>query len=315
MSTRTVSLLWLVATLSFLCGSAHAGHASKIELIDSTVFHDVEYTVDNTYKVITIRGADAERTVSFTQIKQILDSSGRDVTEERLGKFYRPVVEPFSPDKPSPSQSAEPSTEQTSSRASASKTSHYPYQIAFRLEGNFGLPAAEWYEGTKSGIGFGGAITVSVARKVAVRLSASKAGLEADASALLEGMHLIEDDLNFTVTRFFFCAEYYDWPRWRTDGKAMYYVYTGLGAVSHKLTGSALAVDYYTDELWYFYGTGKTETKFATTLGAGGVLFPARQVGFDFGASLDYVFVGGGEYGTAVTGVIIDFKVGLMLLL
>jgi hypothetical protein len=306
------------------CGSVHAAHASRIELVDSTVFSDVEYTIDNTYKVITIRGEGTDLTVSFTQIKLILDSSGKDVTEDCLGSYYRSAGQPPSVTELSLPESDQPGMAPipTSTSPTTSRPRH-PFQIGIRLGANYSFPDNEWYGGTRSGIGFEGDFLVTVDRRVALRASISKSGTRHDIDELFGNIPVLSDDLNWQVWRYLLSVQYYNWPRWRTDGRVMYFVYSGIGAVSHKLTGSAIVFDPTTDAYYLFEGTGETSTKFATSLGGGLVAMATNTLGFEFAAELDIVFVGTADnqntyyYGSpldAATAGLFDLKFGVVLL-
>ena len=93
----------------------------------------------------------------------------------------------------------------------------------------------------------------------------------------------------------------------------MTYAYSGLGAISHSISGEAYFYDAGMDEVWYFTGL-KGETKFATTFGGGLVACASRNIGFDFGAQIDWVFVGSGqEYGQTQTAFLFDLKFGISI--
>jgi hypothetical protein len=323
LSTRLVRLLTITAILCLACGSVRAARASRIELVDSTVFNDVEYTVDNTYKVITITGEGSDRTVSFTQIRLILDASGQDVTEDCLGSYYRPAGQPSSTKDLTTTVPQAGMTPVPASAAPTEVRPRHPFKAGFRLGSNYSFPMGGWYEGTRSGIGFEGDFLVTVGRRTALRASISKSGARHDIDELLGGWMVLQDDLSWKVWRYFLSVQYYNWPRWRKNGRMMYFLYSGIGAVSHQLTGTAVGYDPPSDLGYYLEGNGETFTKFATNFGGGLTAMVTQTLGFEFAAEMDMVFVGStnttehdyyGAPADVVTALFFDLKFGVVLL-
>lgn len=320
-----IQLLAVTVILCLVGGSAHAARASRIELVDSMIFNDVDYLVDNAYKVITITGAGVDRTVSFTQIKLILDASGKDVTEDCLGRSFRPTTRPLLESEKPVSDASAP-TVSLPSLASTQSTvpgPRHPFRTGFRLATNYSFPASDWYDGTRSGIGFEGDFLVTVGRRIALRASLSKSGVRHDIDALMGGLMVLSDGLNWEVWRYFLSVQYYNWPRWRTGGRMMYSVYTGLGAVSHQLTGSAVGYDPVDDMAYILEGNGNAVTKFAMNTGCGLTAMATNTLGFECSFELDIVFLGSTDtpqyyyYRAPVnvaTAGLVDLKFGVVIL-
>lgn len=313
MLPRTI-LTSILATMILLLvcnGVASAAQASRIELKDSTVFENVSYRINKTYKVVVIEIGDQEQNVSFTNIARIFDSSGKDVTARCLGRHY---LVPGT-------QAVEETSFKTQTEVPGRKK--HPFGVAFRTGMNFSIPSGEWYEGTRSGLGFGGDMLVTVGRKLALRGMISRSGARHNPDEMFGGWQILKDDLSWNVWRYFISLQYYNWPRWREDGRTMYYVFSGIGGVSHSLSGTAVVGDPVGD-IWLFSGTGQSETKFATTVGGGLVAMVSRTVGLELGAVVDIVFVGRtnnpdydyGPYASdVVTAGLIDLRLGVVFLI
>jgi hypothetical protein len=104
----------------------------------------------------------------------------------------------------------------------------------------------------------------------------------------------------------------------------IYFAYSGIGAVSHKMSGVALVRVPGDSTIWGFMGNEETDSKFAITFGGGFVAMTSETVGFEFSAGVDIVFVGTVEreegyvpYDTmsdVVTAGLFEFKFGLVFL-
>ena len=312
----------LLIPLLLLClaGSVFAAKASRIVLKDGTFYQDVNYSVDNTYKVIYVVVDQQEKTLSFTNIAGIYDDDGEDVTADVLGDYYRPGTTPTPPPpegstgdatvSPSISPASQGDEEQ---ETPAWKKKVNPFVFGFSPGVHTTFASGDWYEGTKSEAGFHAYVLIPVDRRVALRLSVSKAGIDVDKDEFFRGYTVIQENVSFNVWRYFVSAEYFNWPEWRKGGKVMSYCYGGLGAISHNTSGEAYVYSPYEDVVYYLTGTDG-QTKFATTLGGGIVVCPGRNIGLDLGGQIDCVFVGSGqEYGSTQTAFLIDLKLGISI--
>lgn len=297
--------------LTLMSSEIVAETASRIELNDSTVYLNVEYDVDLALKVITVVGRNFDVPVSFTAVRLIVDKDGRDVTERRLGLFYRGPVQPLEQghfiDAWGKTISA---PEDDSSRSdSEAEGSFRPFRLGLRLSGNFSQPMGGWYSAAKEGVGYDLDLVLALDRHVAIRLSYSKSGVEHDAVDLFGEYEPFLDELDWDVSRYFASLQLFHWPQWREDGQEIYYAYTGVGAVSHRLTGHAVAYDYVNDEYFETRGELPTETSVAINVGAGFGLLIAGPVVAECAAELDVVFAGNGSDGGMA--YLADIKLGL----
>jgi opacity protein-like surface antigen len=124
--------------------------------------------------------------------------------------------------------------------------------------------------------------------------------------------------MSLSVWRYAVSGQYYQWPDWKTGGKMQYYGFAGMGAITHKMSGSALLQEPPAGNTWEIRGTSNTETKFMLTYGAGLITMISDKVGLEFGITLDVVFVGNSDdfdivyYGKADYANIFDFKIGVI---
>jgi hypothetical protein len=282
---QTVLGAFTLAIFLFLAPSqVTAGNASRIELKNGTVFENVLYKVDNEYKVITIQQGDDKRNISFSDVAVIQDSSGRDVTVDVLDLDYPP-----------PGTGERPITPIEAARPPRGGRKH-PYSFAIHAQPNFSLPIGDYYEGFTSGIGYGADISIPVSREIAIRGTVSRSGMRPD-NGLAPGV-------SFSAWRYVISVQYYKWPRWRTDGKTMYFVYSGIGGISHTLSAGGESADF---------------TKLTTVLGFGLMQQVSRNIGIEAGGEFDAVYIGASDYrysyyGNVEYAWIMDFKLGLVLL-
>ena len=312
MRSNLKQIFMLVILFVIFCFSnkAMAVKASRIELKDGKVYENVTFSVDYNYKVITIQEGDWKREVSFPDIAHIYDEDGNELTEAYLGDYFVP------------SEKGRERTKPTIERPLYGRYRRKPFDVGLSLGANYSFPIGDYYEGSKSGIGFDGDIVIPVSKEVAIRTTISKSGAKDDLTTLFPGITIIQDNMDFNVWRYFVSVQFYSWPRWKTGGRILYYGYTGLGIITHSVSGSAIVREPFSGLEFVLYGTGKNDTKFATTFGGGIIPMISERVGIDIGVSADLVFVGGnyyypygyyyGYYGKSA--FIIDVKAGLVFL-
>jgi hypothetical protein len=284
---RRVAFLALALTLCVLIlpELALAADASRIELKDGEILKDVSFTADRVYQVITIQTEDVKRNFSFGDIAAIYDANGADITSDVLGKYYQPrgrTGRDISQGKPAALMSGE--------RA-------YPWSVAFHIQPLFSIPLGDFYDGFGGDIGYGGEISFPVSREIAIRGSVSRAGVKPDFA--------VPPGVDFSVWRYVLSVQYYNWPRWREDGRTMYFLFSGLGAITHKVSEPNHSEDL---------------TKFMTALGGGVLQSLSESVGIEGCIEWDAVYVGTTDdgfsyYGNVQYAFILDFRVGLVVLL
>jgi hypothetical protein len=303
---RTLCIAILILAAFCLARPAFADKASRIELADGTAYENVEYSVDKLYQVVTIGVADWKQKVDFADVVRILDEEGEDVTAKVLGDKYEPVEKKREDEwlsKEDPRYKAQQKR---------------PFDFAIRGGANYSFPMGDYYEDIKSGIGYGFDAVVTLTRNVAIRGSVSRAGLKDDLEGMFPALSVLEDDMSLSVWRYAVSGQYYQWPDWKTGGKMQYYGFAGLGAITHKMSGSALLQEPPAGDIWEIRGTGDTETKFMLTYGGGLITMISDKVGLEFGITLDVVFVDNSDdldvvyYGKADYANIFDFKIGVI---
>ncbi|MBU8934373.1 MAG: hypothetical protein KOO62_10250 [candidate division Zixibacteria bacterium] len=324
----TLSLcLSLLLVIALFCSEIQAVTVYQLELTDGTIFESISFKIDDVYKVITFNEDGKKRNISFTEIAGIYNADGSDITEILLGPGYGAAAKSQTRQETQPIDSGGQTAVDQKQSGWVSETSEkYKqgqkalYSVAFRLGGNYSIPATDYYDGIKSGLGYGFDIVVPVTRKIAIRGTISKSGMEDDPDQLLSGSGMvpIRDNLSLDVWRYFVSAEYYSWPRYVEGSKTMYYLYSGLGAISHSFSGSILALDISTDEIWAV--TYESQSKFAFTLGGGLVTMFSNSLGLDTRAAADLVIVGTdsneyGMYGRTQQALVFDLKVGLVAMI
>ena len=303
---RVVCVVFLVLVAFCLAKLAFADKASRIELADGTAFENVTFSADKLYQVVTIQVGDWKQKVDFADVARIVDEDGKDITARVLGDQHKPVEKER--------EGEWLSKEDPKYKAQQKR----PFDFGIRGGGNYSFPMGDYYEGFKSGIGYGLDAVVTVTKNVAIRGSVSKAGLKDDLKEMFPGLNVVEDDINLSVWRYAVCGQYYQWPDWKTGGKMLYYGFVGLGAVTHKMSGTAMLREPPAGDMWEIRGTGDTENKFMLTYGGGLITMISDKVGVEFGITLDVIFVGSSDdldvvyYGNADYANIFDLKVGLI---
>jgi hypothetical protein len=307
MMTRMLRSSFLGFVLVYLClvGSAFADKASRIELKGGEIYENVNFSVDEQYKLITIEKGDWKRPVSFPNILRIIDENGRDVTGDYLGEYYKP---------PEPIQKRDWKTEEIMEQEGYKKQ---PFGFGIRLGANYSFPVGDWYDGTKSGIGYGLDAIIPVTKNMAIRGTISRSGMQNDLESMLDpGVIVLDDNLSMNVWRYAISGQYYKWPRWRTGGKLMYYFYVGLGAITHKFSGTMTVKEPYSGEIIIIYPTGGSQDKFMLTYGGGLVPMLTQRLGLELGLTADLVFAGSTTdyygYQRTQTAMVFDIKVGLV---
>ncbi len=300
-----VALAALVLIVFCCAQAAFGARASRIELKNGQVYEDVDFSVDDVYKVLTIKRGDWKLSFSLPDIARIIDENGQDVSADYLRDYYEP---------PEESQESDWLPEKEMQRKGYRMR---PFDFGIRAGANFSFPTGDYYEGTKSGVGYGFDAIIPVTRNIAIRGTISRSGMQDDLKSYLAyDVSVLDDNLSLNVWRYALSAQYYSWPGWRTGGSAMYYLYGGVGAISHKFSGTMTVQNRSTGEIGVIYPTGDAQTEFMFTYGGGLVAMLARQVGLEIGATVDWVFAGGQDdqvyYGPGGNAFVLDLKAGLV---
>jgi len=332
----------IIVMILLLAASSTAAHkSSRIETRRGEVYLGCDFKVNNMYKVLELTCADGNRNVGFPDVAHIYDEDGYDVTEEYLGKYYRPdstatapapvpvdsvgtVDEPADTDTVAPIESAtEPGQSHwldEADRQKREKRRTRPLEGSIVLFPSLSFPLGDYYDGLTSGIGFGGEGTIAVSREYALRFSVERQGVRVDSAEFVRlsrsaGVAVLNHDVSVTMMRYVVSFEYHGWPHRERGGRFWWFASSGLGAINHKFSGAALAIDPVTLDPAY-YLIEYSETKFIGTAALGIVPMLSRNLGLECSFNWDLVFVGtvddNSTYANDVqVASVIDFRVGL----
>lgn len=290
--------------VSILCSPLSAKETGTITTSDGIVYENVTFKIDQMYKVVSFKLEGRKRNISFTRIKSIVDADGNDITTEMLGNVYHSQRETWE--------------REDSKIIRQARKGFYDFNI--QVGPLASASSGSYYEGFKSGIGFGGHLRVPLTYRLAFKLHVSKSGLDADNRSL----YLYSLDPNFSIVsqkfsvnamRYTIDFEYYRQPQSKRGGRTMYYIHTGLGAVNHKLKLDLRVRDNTNGQLLDFTEQD-SETKFIQTFGGGLVLMISDNIGIDLGVNIDFVYAGLANDNNAFTNdlvyaYIFDIRLGL----
>ena len=329
-----VTLVSFLALLLIVLSASDASalpKASSIELADGTVYHDVQYRVDKLYYIVVISAPDDDVNISFTEIVAIIDEDGEDVTVEKLGGDYRParkavsktpestpaapVEQPVAgtPEVAQPTEAWPTNTSKPVGRTS-------PFNIGVQVNVGYSFPLGSWYDGINSGVGYGADVFIRLTHEMALRGTISKAGARREKQNYYDGLPIIRNDVDISVMRYYLSLQYYNWNNWRRNGKLMWYLYSGLGAVSHSSSGMMIVHDPYENTDYIIIPEGDTITKFSLVNGGGFTQLLGERTAIQFGCTWDLLFIGkvedddsySGLYGDVQTASILEIQVGIV---
>ena len=282
LGTIVKSAFTILAITLLVSTTALAAKTGTVTLKDGTVFENVTFSTDPTYKIIEFKFEDQKKNVSFTDIESIVDPSGEDITEAVSGGYYK----------------AEKNEEFLSETSEAYKHARRKlWKIGLSLGGNYTFPGGDYYQDINPGIGFDVDLTLALTYNLAFRLSISQTGMdyEKDLAYMLVnsimGDTLVVSNLGFSSISYFLSFQYYNRPDRVTPGKMIYHFYSGLGAVAHKLESDAVLIRTDGTQIRSSYGSYE-ETKFAMTFGGGLTRMVSEAVGIYAAANMDMVVLG-----------------------
>ena len=281
-SIRLIFVLFAAILLTSV--AVLAAQTGTVTLKDGTVFENVTITTDKTYKVIEFKLRGKKKAFSFNEIESIVDQDGNDITEEVVGSYYRTEM------------NDEFLSEQSKAYRHARRRL---WKTAFSLGGNYNIPSGDYYEDINAGLGFDVDFTVALTYRIALRLQVSYNGMDypddlAYIIGFQDGERAIMYNLNFSSMSYFASFQYYYRPDRETPGKVIWHLYSGLGAVTHKLESDAVLILSDGTELVYPEGS-YSETKFAGTLGGGMTYMVGEAIGIYWAAGMDMVALGTAE--------------------
>ena len=196
-----------------------------------------------------------------------------------------------------------------------------PWSVRIELHPDLSFPSGNFYEGRKSGVGFGADVSVRLTNHFAIRAMASRAGLSGEdqtgTTYPYTPLIITEDNMTFSVWRYALAAEYYSWPGFESGGHFLYYVYSGLGGIYHSASGTRVAYDPIGDN--YYWGKFDTsKTAYTINTGGGVTLALSRNFGLDLGVDMYVVMLGKDERDVedkySSTAFNFDLKVGIVIM-
>jgi hypothetical protein len=263
-------------------------------------YENVIIKVNRIYKIIAVESDSLKKNISFDEIDKIIDADGKDVTIK--------MIEGHAP------QAKE--TWKSEGDSELKKLHERFWKVGIHLGPNYSVSMGDYYEGITTGMGYEGTIHFTVSDEIGIRASISKAGLKTDQGwgliSLNPDLEIISQEYAMTATRYLAGVQYYRRPQAMLPGKAIFYMYTDLGIISHKVTGK---ISYRLYDVDYYEEPSDSQSKFMTNLGGGVVVLISKKIGIDFGAEFDIVYAGTNSSGSINYAGIFDFKIGLIALL
>jgi hypothetical protein len=249
-----------------------------------------------------MRPVSVER-VSFTNVEAIYDADGKNIAPRLLASRYRPSEPEHVSEAPSAPLEFPPSR---------------PWHVMFAVDGGYDLPFGDYYQGVKLGPGFGGTVHVALTSELALRAEASKLGLDFDSSN-----HAVSNDPDVVIVsekddldalRTMIGLEYHQPVIRRGEWSGLWFLHSSFGAIRHSIHSRIRARQVSTGQEADLVGDG-TDTRFAMTTGAGGMLMVRKHLAVcgsaDFNGVWTKTYASDGTTGHGIKGLILGFRAGL----
>ncbi len=271
-------ILLLITSVSLI----QASETATFELKSGEQYKDVKFEVNDFYKTVLLEYQGSKINVSFSDIKIITDQSGRDVTSRVLQGYYRPQKEEWV------------SRESNEYKAAMAKS----WVGLFSIGGNLSIPAGDYYDGIKSGVGYEGDFRLALSHQVALQFIVSRSGMR-----ISEKMHLISydpniqilnEDLGFHATRYEAAVNFHQPFSRIQDSRSMWYGLSGIGIITHTTTTKATVRQINTGQIGNI-NDSQSNSKFAFMFGFGAIKMFSKRMGLDCGFTLDLVAVSSGN--------------------
>jgi hypothetical protein len=285
----------------FLLSNVSIGQATDtatFKLKSGEEYKEVKFEVNDFYKTVSIEYEGKKINLSFNDIDLVTDNKGQDVTSKVLPGYYRPQKEEWL------------SRESKEYKAATAN----PWIGLFSIGGNFSVPAGDFYDGVKSGIGFEGDFRLALNHQIAVQFIVSRSGMQ-----LSDNIHLVSYDpylsilnenISFHATRYEAAVNFHQPFSRVSNDKSMWYGLSGLGVITHTTTTEATVRNINTGQIGNI-NDSQSNSKFAFMFGFGAIKMLSKHLGLDFGFTLDWVAVSSdnNNYHSGVSyGYIFDLK-------
>lgn len=266
----------LVLLLVVLAANVQAG---TIILKSGEKYENVEYRIDKTYDVVKVDLVGTTRNFSFHQIDAILDSNGNDKTLDAHGTVGARLREIWNSEQ-------DEDVKQARARL---------WDASISPGGRYNVPMGDFYGGIVSGIGFGADVAFTVTHIIAIRIMIHQTGMEVDdvyaGTRHLVNFIYVSQNPSISEWGYQIAGQYYGYFDREKNDRSMYYIYGGLGALSHHFR-SETTIRNSRPEWTQTSKAEDTQTNFTTSFGGGIIKMLSPQFGIDIGLHFDVVHLG-----------------------
>jgi hypothetical protein len=292
----------------------------------SAKYRNVEYLIDSANKKLEIEQDGWKSEIKYSDIQSVLDPDGNDITSRILeGKSASPgdTLTHNREISAKKKRSNRPKNESWVSENSEAITKARArlWNVGISGTANYTIPASTYYKGIDPGIGYEGVINFAINYEVALRLSISRTGLKAGNNIQIYSenpyVSVLEQNATFESMRYNIGAEYYQSIDRQNRDLNMWYAYSAIGSITHKMKIKATLINNQTHQTAP-YSDVYSETKVDLIFGVGVIKSIQKHLGVEFSASCDIVSLGEDPDKKAtffedniVYAYIFDFKMGL----
>ena len=293
LSRRTIPKSLILIAIVFL--SLPALSAAKdlytITLKDGTTYELALCHVNEANKTIFLEHSEIKDTVSFREVRSIVDVNGCNVTYSILGDdTERALLEASSQPLPEIRRPKDAPT--------------MNWTLGINVDVTRCMPSNSYYYGTKPGTGFGAEFVLAVSRNTALKAAIHKSGVapERDNSITFHNywsqlwtLH----NLDISAVRYFITVERYFETSIIRLKPTLFTLEWGLGLLNHKLGGDLSEYVRNDQEQMVFVSTTQisdSETRYTTTIGAGVIQKLLPEYGFYVKLNLDIVHFKGSYF-------------------
>ena len=313
--------------LAVLGTTARAQERVTVLLKDGQKYEQVTYQVHRGFNTLELRSGERNVQVSFADIEAITDASGNNIAPRILGTRYRPsnhaaprAGETSAAALAGPDSAAEARATPTQVEPSAFRLPR-PWKMALTLDGGFDSPFGDYYDGTRSGLGFGGTLHAAVTDEFALRGDVTLLGVRvSDGFRLVSldpSVEIVSQSYDIDGLRILVGGEYYQSIQRAGGWSGFWYAHGSLGVIRHRITGQLTVRNPGTGQVAELSPVD-TQSKFTMTSGFGVVYRVAPRLGVNFSGDLDgvwtKVYYPNGSTGVGMKGLVLGVHAGIALI-
>ncbi|MEW5993761.1 MAG: hypothetical protein AB1744_05115 [Candidatus Zixiibacteriota bacterium] len=258
------SLLLPALAIALICaGQVSASRTGTIVLKTGETYENVQFEIDRSARQITIDNSWMKVVVTFDLVRHVFDEDGQEITGPLLDPGYG---------RPGPTERL--------------------WDIGLRLAGNYSVPSGRYYKYVGEGVGYEGDLLVSLSRRISLRLGLSRSGMEylvTREDIRLDSTERGTVELDLSALRIFLAGQVDLRADRPSHSRTFYYIWGGVGLITHRTEATAILVDSVTDEILVLSGSTQ-HTRFLNCLGLSVVHMLSDKVGLDVGLGLDVVY-------------------------